>query len=373
MLNKLGQAYQQKFFRTEQLSPPLKRFQVYPQTLDEIDQKNEIFLDFKTPKEELYGVRFSTDMLVVSITLCIGLLGIIFSHHLVLIEKLISVAAFFGIVLLIVGLPSILEILKPLPTPWRFNRRTREVYAFDESGQLYHAPWDNIQAHLSTGTVFIPKSGPMSTAVLEVQLHRFGDPSQKLNIALGMTLGGQRYQKLRLWEYLCTYMDQGPGFETLDMASAAGKPISEPDSELYNPHAPALSPEEQKQATQAVLNSPVVRFLLWWEKHDVMTRMEQWAYRRALRRPRKHTWPELVLERCRPDGPTTRLVDIEMLPEARKSEETSEAPVEPAPEIPAPESTEARIAAHRERIRAARAAKIQSRKSFKTAPADGEC
>src|SRR5690554_828090 len=373
MLQKLGQKYQQKFFRTEQLSPPLKRFQVYPQTLDEIDQKNEIFLDFKTAKEELYGARFSTDMLVVSITLCIGLLGIIFSHHLVLIEKLISVAAFFGIVLLIVGLPSILEILKPLPTPWRFNRRTREVYALDESGQLYHAPWDNIQAYLSTGTVFIPKGGPMSAAVLEVQLHRFGHPDQTLNIALGMVLGGQRYQKLRLWEYLCTYMDQGPGFETLEMASAAGKHIVEPDSELYNPDAPVLSQEERQRAHEEFNRSPIVRLFALWEKYSLIMNLQRWAYRRALRRPRKHTWPEMVLERCRPDGPTTRLVDIEMLPEARKSEETSEAPVEPAPEIPAPESTEARIAAHRERIRAARAAKIQSRKSFKTAPADGEC
>src|SRR5690554_2264717 len=373
MLNKLGQAYQQKFFRTEQLSPPLKRFRVYPQTLDEVDQENEIFLDFKTAQEEQYGGWFSTGMFGILTTAVFAAVILPFNEHLNALEKLQGFLLGVLILLTIIGIPSIIEILKPLPAPWRFNRRTREVYALDSTGQLYHAPWDNIAAYLSAGTVLIPKSGLMSTAVLEVQLHRFGDPSQKLNIALGMTLGGQRYQKLRLWEYLCTYMDQGPGFETLDMASAAGKPISEPDSELYNPHAPVLSPEEQKQATQAVLNSPVVRFLLWWEKHDVMTRMEQWAYRRALRRPRKHAWPEVVLERCLPDGPTTRLVDIELLPEAHKPEAASEVPVESAPEIPAPESTEARIAAHRERIRAARAAKIQSRKSFKTAPADGEC
>src|SRR5690554_3855078 len=365
MLNKLGQAYQQKFFRTEQLSSPLKRFQVYPQTLDEIDQKNEIFLDFKTPKEELYGVRFSTDMLVVSITLCIGLLGIIFSHHLVLIEKLISVAAFFGIVLFIVGLPSILEILKPLPAPWRFNRRTREVYAFDSTGQLYHAPWDNIAAYLSAGTVFIPKSGPMSTAVLEVQLHRFGAPHQKLNIALGMTLGGQRYQKLRLWEYLRTYMDQGPDFETLEMASAAGKHIVEPDSELYNPDAPVLSQEERQIAHEEFNRSPIVRLFALWEKYSLIMNLQRWAYRRALRRPRKHPWPEVVLERCRPDGPTTRLVDIEPVPVVQTPAACSEAP-SPAPQpeqpapTPAPESTEARIAAHRERIRAARAAKASN-------------
>ena len=372
MLQKLGQKYQQKFFRTEQLSPPIKRFQVYPQTLDEIDQKNKIFLDFKTAIEEQYGGWFSTGMFgaIIAAILCIA--EFIVHYDAGLVENL-KVAAGVLTLAMIMVLPGLLEISKPLPAPWRFNRRTREVYALDESGQLYHAPWDNIQAHLSTGTVFFPKSGPMSTAVLEVQLHRFGAPHQKLNIALGMTLGGQRYQKLRLWEYLRTYMDQGPDFETLEMASAAGKPIIEPDSELYNPHAPALSPEEEKQEIQKVLNSPVVRFLLWWEKHDFMTRLEQWAYRRALRRPRKHAWPEVVLERCRPDGPTSRLVDIEMLPQALKPEAASEVPVEPAPEIPAPKPTEARIAAHRERIRAARAAKIQSRKSFKTAPADGEC
>src|SRR5690606_38479974 len=313
MLNKLGQAYQQKFFRTEQLSPPLKRFQVYPQTLDEIDQENKIFLDFKTAIEEQYGGWFSTGMFgaIIAAILCIA--EFIVHYDAGLVENL-KVAAGVLTLAMIMVLPGLLEISKPLPAPWRFNRRTREVYALDESGQLYHAPWDNIQAHLCTDTVFFPKSGPMCTAVLEVQLHRFGHPDQTLYIALGMALGGLRYQKLRLWEYLCTYMDQGPGFETLDMASAAGKPISEPDSELYNPHAPVLSPEEQKQATQAVFNSPVVRFMIWWNKHDVMTRIEQWPYRRALRRPRKHTWPEMVLERCRPDGPNTRLVDIEPMP-----------------------------------------------------------
>src|SRR5690554_740293 len=369
MLQKLGQAYQQKFFRTEQLSPPLKRFRVYPQTLDEIDQENEIFLDFKTAKEEQYGGWFSTGMFGVVIAMFLCLAEFIVHHDAGLTENLKVSAGILGLAILVMGIPGTIEILKPLPAPWRFNRRTREVYALDESGQLYHAPWDDLQAYLSTGTVFIPKGGPMSAAVLEVQLHRFGDPHYKLNISLGLTLGGQRYDKLRLWEYLCTYMNQGPGFETLEMAIAAGKPIFEPDSGLYN----VLSPEERQKAREEFNRSFIVRLFALWEKYSLILNLQRWAYRRALRRPRKHPWPEVVLERCRPDGPTTRLVDIEMLPEARKSEETSEAPVEPAPEIPAPESTEARIAAHRERIRAARAAKIQSRKSFKTAPADGEC
>src|SRR5690554_4821331 len=365
MLQKLGQKYQQKFFRTEQLSPPLKRFQVYPQTLDEVDQENEIFLDCKTAQEEQYGGWFSTGMFGILTTAVFAAVILPFNEHLNALEKLQGFLLGVLILLTIIGIPSIIEILKPLPAPWRFNRRTREVYALDSTGQLYHAPWDNIAAYLSAGTVFILKSGPMSTAVLEVQLHRFGNPDQTLNIALGMALGGQRYQKLRLWEYLCTYMEQGPGFETLDMASAAGKHIVEPDSELYNPDAPVLSQEERQRAHEEFNRSPIVRLFALWEKYSLIMNLQRWAYRRALRRPRKHPWPEVVLERCRPDGPTTRLVDIEPVPVVQTPAACSEAP-SPAPQpeqpapTPAPESTEARIAAHRERIRAARAAKASN-------------
>src|SRR5690606_41490750 len=118
-------------------------------------------------------------------------------------------------------------------------------------------------------------------------------------------------------------------------------------SDRYSPDSPVLSQEELPLADEEFNRSRIVRLFALWEKYSLILNLQRWAYRRALRRPRKPPWPEVVLERCRPDGPTTRLVDIEMLPEARKSEETSEAPVEPAPEIPAPESTEARIAAHR--------------------------
>src|SRR5690606_17177589 len=363
MLQKLGQKYQQKLFRTEQLSPPLKRFRVYPQTLDEVDQENEIFLDFKTAKEEQYGGWFSTGMFGVVIAVLLCFAELIVHYDAGLIENLKVISGILGFAIIVMGLPGTIEILKPLPAPWRFNRRTREVYALDSTGQLYHAPWDNIAAYLSAGTVFIPKSGPMSTAVLEVQLHRFGHPDQTLNIALGMVLGGQRYQKLRLWEYLCTYMEQGPGFETLDMASAAGKHIVEPDSELYNPDAPVLSQEERQRAHEEFNRSPIVRLFALRERYSLIMNLQRWAYRRALRRPRKHPWPEVVLERCRPDGPTTRLVDIEPVPvvqtPAACPEASSPAPQpEPPVPTPAPESTEARIAAHRERIRAARAAKI---------------
>lgn len=88
MLQKLGQAYQQKFFRTEQLSPPLKRFRVYPQTLDEIDQENEIFLDFKTAQEEQYGGWFSTGMFGILTTAVFAAVILPFNEHLNALEKL---------------------------------------------------------------------------------------------------------------------------------------------------------------------------------------------------------------------------------------------------------------------------------------------
>src|SRR5690554_2402761 len=127
MLEKLGQIYQQKFFRSEQLSPPLKRFRVYPQTLDEIDLENEIFLHFKTATEEQCGGWFSTGMVGPILVLSLTPFFIIFNQHLDIIEKLRASPAPFVIIPLIVGLPGTMEVLKPLPAPWRFNRRTREV------------------------------------------------------------------------------------------------------------------------------------------------------------------------------------------------------------------------------------------------------
>src|SRR5690554_6403639 len=139
MLQKLGQKYPQKFFRTEQLSPPLKRFQVYPQTLDEIDQENEIFLDFKTAKEEQYGGWFSTGMFGIIVTaICVAVI-IPFNEHLSAIEKLYGFVLGLLVLLILIRIPGVIELLSPLPAPWRFNRRTREVYALDESGPLYHA------------------------------------------------------------------------------------------------------------------------------------------------------------------------------------------------------------------------------------------
>src|SRR5690606_26516434 len=85
-------------------------------------------------------------------------------------------------------------------------------------------------------------------------------------------------------------------------------------SELYNPDAPVLSQEERQRAHEEFNRSPIVRLFALWEKYSLIMNLQRWAYRRALRRPRKHPWPEVVLERCRPDGPTTRLVDIEPVP-----------------------------------------------------------
>src|SRR5690606_22766014 len=107
MFNKLSQKYQQKFFRTEQLSPPLRRFRVYPQTLDEVDQESDLFLDFKTAQEEQYGGWFSTGMFGVIMATIIGLSIIIFNQHAHLIDKLLGAAGLVTFAFLVMGVPGI--------------------------------------------------------------------------------------------------------------------------------------------------------------------------------------------------------------------------------------------------------------------------
>ncbi|WP_448680971.1 hypothetical protein [Pseudomonas nicosulfuronedens] len=81
-----------------------------------------------------------------------------------------------------------------------------------------------------------------------------------------------------------------------------------------------LQPFHQ-QAVDSVAQSQPRRHLLWWsgsskptshcaKMHCQMFKLQDFTYAIAKRRSRGQ-WPQLVEERLRPDGPTTRLVDLE--------------------------------------------------------------
>ncbi len=109
-------------------------------------------------------------------------------------------------------IPSFLwEIVRPLPLPILFNRRTREIY-FEQEGQLYHSSWDGVAAAAYTFDTLGPYTGGMQHASLEVLLCRQGHPDEQVLVNLGSPLGKSLEMQLGFWEYLRAYMDNGPWF-----------------------------------------------------------------------------------------------------------------------------------------------------------------
>src|SRR5690606_16024020 len=88
----------------------------------------------------------------------------------------------------LVILPFLWETRHPLPLPILFNRRTREVY-FDHNGQLYHSPWDDIQALAGEFLMVGPHTGGMRSASLEILVRRLGEPDNALLVSLGLPMG----------------------------------------------------------------------------------------------------------------------------------------------------------------------------------------
>ncbi|WP_454863194.1 hypothetical protein [Pseudomonas hormoni] len=72
-------------------------------------------------------------------------------------------------------IPFLFEICRPLPLPVLFNRRTREVY-FEKEGELFHSPWDGIQAMACEFQIVGPYTGGIGNTSLEIILNRFRDP-----------------------------------------------------------------------------------------------------------------------------------------------------------------------------------------------------
>ena len=109
-------------------------------------------------------------------------------------------------------LPFFWETRRPLPLPILFNRRTREVY-FDHDGELYHSPWDGIQALAGEFVMVGPHTGGMRNASLEILVRRLGEPDNALLVSLGLPMGKTLAMQKGFWEWLRAYMDNGPWFD----------------------------------------------------------------------------------------------------------------------------------------------------------------
>ena len=207
------------------------------------------------------------------------------------------------------------EILRPMPLPILLNRRTRELY-FEQEGELYHTPWDDIAAAAYTFGTVGPYTGGMRHASLEALLHRYGHPGEQVLINLGSPIGKSLDMQLGFWEYLRAYMDNGPWFDEqgkhsesdafnrslLEVRQSKGQSVR-----LYW----GLIKEAYKANKGRNFLSYTDFMLLFGSIMLLPVRtLQNFTYAIAKRRSRSR-WPALIAERLRPDGPSSRLIDLE--------------------------------------------------------------
>ncbi|ONM42834.1 hypothetical protein BXT89_15920 [Halopseudomonas pachastrellae] len=202
-----------------------------------------------------------------------------------------------------------------MPLPILFNRRTREVY-FEQDGELYHTAWDDIAAAAYSVSTVGPYTGRMGHAALEALLHRFGHPKETVLINLGSPLGKRLEMQLGFWEYLRAYMNNGPFFDEHGNNSDS-REFAEIQQQVRNSKGAwtRLQWDEIKAQYNAkngrnFLSGSDVVLLLGGVFFLPMNATQNFTYAIAKRRSRRQ-WPKLIRERLDPNGPTTRLVDLE--------------------------------------------------------------
>jgi hypothetical protein len=221
----------------------------------------------------------------------------------------LSMAATFFLV------PFLWEIFRPLPLPILFNRRTREVY-FDHDGDLYHAPWDGIIAVANEFELVGAQIGGLQNASLEIRLWKFEDPETALMVSLGPPFGKSLAMQKGFWEYIRSYMNNGPYFDEHGNHSESDAFVKSQLAVRFKmsdsfKHTLAQLKQAKKDAGgKNYLQSSDVAKLLLEPLLYPQDRIQELTYSLAKRRSR-NLWPAIVTERLKAEGPTTRLVDLE--------------------------------------------------------------
>jgi hypothetical protein len=211
--------------------------------------------------------------------------------------------------------PFLWETRRPLPLPILFNRRTREVY-FDHNGELFHTPWDGIQAVACEFQMVGPYTGSMKNASLEVLVRRLGEQESALMVSLGAPMGKTLQMQKGFWEYIRVYMNNGPWFDQDGNHSDSDAFVKSQLAAHMKPTgflAHTRNTIAEKKAAAGGRNylsgidaTLLVGHLFFYP----MDYIQELTYNIAKRRSRNR-WPQIVTERLQADGPTTRLIDLE--------------------------------------------------------------
>lgn len=226
----------------------------------------------------------------------------------------------------LVVLPFLWEVLRPLPLPILFNRRTREVY-FEHEGELFHSPWDGITAVANEYQLVGTNIGGMQSASLEVRMWQFENPENALMVSLGPPFGKSLAMQKGFWEYIRSYMNNGPYFDEQGNHSESDAFVKsqlavQPNMSGWfkDTFADIKKRRAESGGKNYLSGSDVVMLVLTFLFYPWF-RIQELTYSLAKRRSRS-LWPKVVTERLEPNGPTTRLVDLEMGLERTLSKES---------------------------------------------------
>lgn len=162
-----------------------------------------------------------------------------------------------------------------------------------------------------------PHTGGMRNASLEILVRRLGEPDNALLVRLGLPMGKTLQMQKGFWEWLRAYMDNGPWFDEngqhSDSDAYVKGMLKASNIKRTDWHRLTLSKIAEKKAANGGKNylEWTDAFMLAWEVlFYPMSWLQEFTYKIAKRRSRNR-WPQLVTERLRADGPTTRLIDLE--------------------------------------------------------------
>src|SRR5690554_2166443 len=300
-----------------QLSPRRKSAK-QPIQLGDVQDQTEIYLDLSSGAESGKGIFTGIWGLIAVYGALLMAPALRLEGE--LIKYLMVVGGAFGITAAI----FFLEVFWPSSLPIRFNRRTREVY-FQDKGQLYHVPWDKAVAWMQESRTVTQYTGAMTETPLEMLLQRYGHPNEVIALRLNLPMGRTAELQGMFWEYLRCYMEKGPWFD--DQGNPQQTSNREEVLAYYaSRHKTArVNVREhwglinQGTSTPGRATFMIAVEILFYPMGVLQDLTAACARKRAAR----NQWHPLVKERCRPDGSTTRLYDLE-LAEGLHKEGTSE-------------------------------------------------
>lgn len=287
-----------------------------------IESHNETLLSLRTASSEAKGTLTGFGFLLGAAGLLLFILDGMAGESSGLDWVLLSLS------FLIMALPAVWELSRPPSLPIVFNRRTQEIY-YDLKGELYHAPWDGIEAVAYEYNIVNQYSGAIAHGNLEVILQKFGAPDSRIALNLsGLPSGKRMHTLVGMWEYLKCFMTIGPWFDERGEKTTTRSSFIEEGLKAGDASSLDLLMEErsligrEKQEGNGVSGTA---FIYWLGSYFFFpVALGELCVQRIDRMRSKKHWPEVVQERLDPNGPTTRLIDIEENYMAQKQKELDE-------------------------------------------------